>query len=123
MSFAILSLVVGLSSHPPINVKIPPNIPFILSIHVNQRKETVMQTPTYRAASRELLAQANAELDAGDSRQASEKAWGAAAQMVKAIAQDRGWQHASHPLIFQTGDRLAEETGDEQIIALAPHRR
>ena len=77
-----------------------------------------MQTPTYRAASRGLLAQATRELDAGDSRQASEKAWGAAAQMVKAVAQDRGWQHDSHPLIFQTGDRLAEETGDDQIIAL-----
>ena len=73
-----------------------------------------MQTPTYRAASRGLLAQATRELDAGDSRQASEKAWGAAAQMVKAVAQDRGWQHDSHPLIFQTGDRLAEETGDDQ---------
>ena len=77
-----------------------------------------MQTPTYRAASRELLAQATRELDAGDSRQASEKAWGAAAQMVKAVAQDRGWQHDNHFLLYQTGDRLAEETGDEQIIAL-----
>ena len=44
-----------------------------------------MVTPviTYREASRQLLAQARAELDAGDLRQASEKAWGAAAQIVK----------------------------------------
>ena len=77
-----------------------------------------MQTPTYRAASRGLLAQANAELDAGDSRQASEKAWGAAAQMVKAIAQDRGWRHDNHFLLFQTAHRLAEETGDDQIADL-----
>ena len=77
-----------------------------------------MQTPTYRAASRELLAQATRELDAGDSRQASEKAWGAAAQMVKAVAQDRGWQHDNHFLLFQTANRLAEETGDRQIITL-----
>ena len=36
-----------------------------------------MTTVTYLAASRSLLAQARAELDAGDLRQASEKGWGA----------------------------------------------
>ncbi len=77
-----------------------------------------MQTPTYRAASRELLDQATRELAAGDSRQASEKAWGAAAQMVKAIAQDRGWQHNNHFLLYQTATRLAEETSDRQIFSL-----
>ena len=77
-----------------------------------------MQTPTYRAASRELLDQANRELAAGDSRQASEKAWGAAAQMVKAVAQDRGWQHNNHFLLFQTADWLAKETGDREIVSL-----
>ena len=77
-----------------------------------------MQVPNYRAASRELLAQASAEIAAGDSRQASEKAWGAAAQMVKAVAQQRGWRHDSHPLLFQSAIRLAEETGDDSIVAL-----
>ena len=77
-----------------------------------------MQMPNYRAASRELLAQASAEIAAGDSRQASEKAWGAAAQMVKAIAQQRGWRHDSHTLLFQTAIRLAEETRDAQITDL-----
>ena len=77
-----------------------------------------MQAPTYRAASRELLGQATRELAAGDSRQASEKAWGAAAQMVKAVAQNRGWQHNNHFLLFQTADRLAQETGDQQIASL-----
>ena len=57
-----------------------------------------MTTPivTYREAGRHLLAQAHAELEAGDLRQASEKGWGAAAQMVKAAAADRGWSHRSH---------------------------
>ncbi len=77
-----------------------------------------MQTPTYRTASRELIGQANRELAAGDSRQASEKAWGSAAQMVKAVAQDRGWQHNNHILLFQNATRLAEETGDRQIMNL-----
>ena len=46
-----------------------------------------MTTQTYRDASRLLLAQGRAELAAGDVRQASEKGWGAAAQMVKSIAE------------------------------------
>ena len=51
-----------------------------------------MTTQKYRDSSRSLLSQAKTELAAGDVRQASEKAWGAAAQMVKAIAEQRGWQ-------------------------------
>ena len=50
-----------------------------------------MATQKYNTASRQLLAQARAELDQGDIRQASEKGWGAAAQMVKTVAQARGW--------------------------------
>ena len=68
-----------------------------------------MQAPQYRAAGRELLAQAKQELAAGDPRQASEKGWGAAAQMVKALAADRGWPHIcasgpphhAHPLLHR----------------------
>ena len=80
-----------------------------------------MQTPTYRTASRELMAQATEELAAGDSRQASEKAWGAAAQMVKAIAQDRGWRHDNHFLLYQAVNSLADETGDRNMVTLFGH--
>ena len=76
-----------------------------------------MVTPvvTYREASRRLLGQAHAELDAGDLRQASEKAWGAAAQIVKAAAQFRTWDHDSHRGLFQAVGRLTEETVDPKI--------
>lgn len=79
-----------------------------------------MVTPavTYREASRDLLAQAHSELDAGDLRQASEKAWGAAAQMVKAAAELRGWDHYSHRGLFVTVDQLVDEVGDPDIHAL-----
>ncbi|MXZ89949.1 MAG: hypothetical protein F4Z05_00510 [Chloroflexi bacterium] len=70
---------------------------------------------TYRTASRHLLTQARAELSQGDVRQASEKGWGAAAQMVKAIAEQRGWEHRGHRQIHQAVVRLAEETGNEDI--------
>ena len=49
-----------------------------------------MVAQTYQTASRHLLAQAHEELAAGDTRQASEKGWGAAAQIVKSVAARRG---------------------------------
>ena len=77
-----------------------------------------MQVQTYRAASRELLEQARDELAKGDHRQASEKAWGAAAQIVKAVAQHRGWPHNAYPLLRQTVSSLVAETGDEELETL-----
>ena len=47
-----------------------------------------MTTATYRAAAHHLLQQTNTEFHQGDLRQASEKAWGAAAQITKAYAQN-----------------------------------
>ena len=51
-----------------------------------------MVANTYQAASRQLLAQGRDELADGDVRQASEKGWAAPAQIVKAIAEQRGWE-------------------------------
>ncbi|MXZ67886.1 MAG: hypothetical protein F4Z17_02565 [Acidimicrobiia bacterium] len=65
-----------------------------------------MTTLTYQDAARHLLAQAFEELAAGDSRQASEKGWGAAAQMIKAIASSRGWSHGSHASLYRLISRL-----------------
>jgi hypothetical protein len=74
-----------------------------------------MTTQTYQAASWHLIAQARAELAAGDTRQASEKGWGAAAQIVKAIAERRGWEHKTHAALFVAVSRLVNETGDDHI--------
>ena len=78
-----------------------------------------MTTPqSYREASRALLAQGFAELAVGDTRQASEKGWGATAQMLKSIAEQRGWEHKGHRLIRRAASRLADETGDAEIRRL-----
>ena len=77
-----------------------------------------MQTPTYRTASHELLRQAAQELEAGDVRLASEKGWGAAAQMIEAVAENRGWPHSSHSRLYEAANRLAQETGDREIRLL-----
>ena len=75
----------------------------------------VTQVTAYREAGRQLLTQARAGLDAGDLRQASEKGWGAAAQLVKAAAQARGWRHRAHRLLFEVAEDLTEEVGDTDI--------
>ena len=65
-----------------------------------------------------LLEQAHQELDRGDVRQASEKGWGAAAQAVKALAEDRGWQHKSHAALFDAVSRLAREADHDDLKSL-----
>ncbi len=74
-----------------------------------------MTTLTYQDAARHLLAQGFEELAEGDSRQASEKGWGAAAQMIKAVASIRGWKHDSHAALYRVIDRLVRENGDDGI--------
>ena len=72
----------------------------------------------YRSAAALLLEQARGELSAGDTRQASEKGWGAAAQAVKAVAESRGWRHRTHAALFNAVDRLAEESGSDDLNSL-----
>ena len=77
-----------------------------------------MVAPNYQAASRRFLAQSLEELARGDMQQASEKGWGAAAQMFKAIAERRGWEHRGHRQIRRVASRLSDETGDADIRRL-----
>ena len=77
-----------------------------------------MTTQTYHEASMFLLQQAEVELAAGDVRQASEKGWGAAAQIVKAVAEQRGWSHQNHGALYRVVDDLCTESGDNDIYLL-----
>ena len=74
-----------------------------------------MTTQTYQQASQRFLAQAKEELAAGDLQQASEKGWGAAAQMLKAIAEQRSWEHGKHRHLSRAASRLRAETGDRDV--------
>ena len=65
----------------------------------------------YAAMSRDFMARAENYLRQGDLVQASEKSWGAAACALKAIAEQRGWQHQSHSLLFDISGQVAEELG------------
>ena len=75
-----------------------------------------MTTQQYQQASEHFLAQARRELANGDLAQASEKGWGAAAQILKAIVNQRGWEHNRH--YHRTANRLRAETGDDDIRRL-----
>lgn len=74
-----------------------------------------MAIPTYLADSRHLLAQAREELYLGDTRQASAMGWAAGSQMLKSVAEQRGWAHQAHPDLFNAITCLVAETGDAAI--------
>lgn len=63
----------------------------------------------HRAIGRRFVVQAHKHLEEGDSLQAGEKAWGAIAHNLKAIAQLRGWKHGSHQQIENIGRQIVAE--------------
>ena len=77
-----------------------------------------LERTTYREQSRVFLAQALEELSRGDLRQASEKGWGAAAKIVKAVASLRGWNHWYHDGLHWSVAQVSQETGDDDFQLL-----
>ena len=71
----------------------------------------------YATAAGELLTKAQEALARGDLRQASEKGWGASAQIVKAVTIRRSWQHRTHAALFEAVRQLLLETGDRSLQA------
>ena len=56
--------------------------------------------------------------DKGDWVQASEKFWGAAAEIVKAIAAKRGDELRSHSELYRFVTKLSKELNDRELIRL-----
>ena len=77
-----------------------------------------MATQKYSDDGQALLAHARTELDQGDLRQASEKGWGAAALMLKAVAEERGWEHGKHRHLSRVASRLRAEIGNRDVVRL-----
>ena len=88
------------------------NTEHIVATRVNGRDPKIEE---HLRISRQFLRQAQEEFAQGDRLQASEKAWGAAAHAVKAVAQQRGWQHDGHRYLFEAIDKIYRETDDPQI--------
>ena len=72
----------------------------------------------YAEQSRIFLRQAYEELEQGDRRQASEKGWGAAAVIVKAVGEERGLDHDGHRELYVIVRRLRAESGIENLMRL-----
>ena len=71
-------------------------------------EQPVNAVADYRQQSRAFLVKGREYLADGDWHQASEKGWGAAAWMAKAVAEAQGWEYKRHDEFF-TVMRQAEE--------------
>ena len=65
--------------------------------------------------SREFLDRGREYLAAGDLHQASEKGWGAAAWMAKAVAEAQGWQYNRHDEFFTVLHQAQDVSGDVRL--------
>ena len=67
------------------------------------------ESERYAELSRQYIQRADEYLRVGDRVQASEKGWGAVAEAMKSIAEDRGWNHNSQRLLNDVTFQLSEE--------------
>ena len=73
----------------------------------------------YRRQAREFLAKAREYLAQDDLHQASEKGWGAAAWMAKAIAEVQGWDYREHAQFGVVCRNAATSLGNERLLDLS----
>ena len=76
------------------------------------------ESEKYAALSREYIQRADGYLRAGDRVQASEKGWGAVAEAVKSIAEERGWNHQGHRLLNDAVLQLSQEWNRPDVRGL-----
>ena len=76
---------------------------------------------THASQAREFLNKARGYLAAGDLHPASEKGWGAAARMARAVALAQGWPHERHSRFHQVMNQSGQRTGSDRVRL--PHGR
>ena len=69
----------------------------------------------YRLQSREFLEKSQHYLADDDLHQASEKGWGAAAWMTKAVAVAQGWQYDKHEHFGEVLYQAGKITGEQRL--------
>ena len=75
-------------------------------------------TEDYRQQARQFLAKSREYLNEGDLHQASEKGWGAAAWMAKAVATAQGWEYSRHDQFSVVLNNARLSTGDDRLRGL-----
>ena len=73
----------------------------------------------YRQQARDFLAKAHEYLALDDLHQASEKGWGAAAWMAKAVAEAHGWAYTEHAEFAVVCRNAADLTRNERLTDLS----
>ena len=76
------------------------------------------QIADYEGQAREFLAKSREYLAQGDLHQASEKGWGAAAHMAKAVAVARGWTYETHADFSEVLYQARRLTGNADLSGL-----
>ena len=74
-----------------------------------------MLTTDHAQTTQGFLADSDREFDAGDTLQASEKLWGAAAHAIMAVAQQRQLEYGTHRTLINSARQVADEEGDERL--------
>ncbi len=69
----------------------------------------------YRRQAREFLAKSRQYLAEDDLHQASEKGWGAAAWMAKAVADAQGWKYERHAQFNVVMYQAQDLSGDDRL--------
>ena len=72
----------------------------------------------YATQAREFLAQSREYLANDRLHQASEKGWGAAAHMVKAVAEAQGWVYQKHRDFSRVMNQASRLTGNDRLLDL-----
>ncbi len=72
----------------------------------------------YKQQARDFLAKGWEYLAAGDLHQASEKGWGAAAWMTKAVAVAQNWQYDQHAHFNVVLNNVLLTTNNDRLLAL-----
>lgn len=85
---------------------------------MNEGMDPAERAELYLRLSEKYLRDAEELLAKGDLVQASEKLWGSAVLMVKAVAASRGVSVSSHGELFSYVRRLGEELGDPELRRL-----
>ena len=78
----------------------------------------MVEVADHAAQAREFLARSREYLATGDLHQASEKGWGAAAHMAKAVAAAQGWEYETHADFSLVLNQARRVTGNDRLPGL-----
>lgn len=79
---------------------------------------TLESAADYRHQAWDFLDKSRKYLAEGDLHQASEKGWGAAAHMAKAVADVQGWTYDTHPDFSVVMNQAVHLTGNDRLREL-----